>query len=214
MEPKLKLLICGKSGSGKTTLLRELLGSDVISEDKISHAAPMTVYFDQYEKGDWTVFDSKGYESGDSLKDFVSTLKGFIGKHNGFDHKTYIHNILYCIDGSGARVTNFDLEILRAFQSQVIVLLTKTDIAKYTEIYSMTKELEKNNIPSSNILRVSSVSRSGFTDLERFLHLNAPAKIEQAKNAATDEKLYATASVGIAALITGVAYKVFKTLGK
>ena len=157
--PRPNILICGYTGSGKSSLIKTLLGN-VVPADKIADGAPKTQGFDCYETPLVRIYDSKGMENGDSEETFKSTIKNFIRKLQEKDPNDvfkHIHLIWYTIQACGARVTNTDCELIQKIfnPNDVIVCLTKADIARGNQKEAMKQEVMRAGIPEKRIIFTS-----------------------------------------------------------
>ena len=133
---KPNILIAGATGVGKSSIINMVFGKDVAV---VGTGKPVTQRIDVYEseKVDVRIFDSKGYEIGadeeffDSVINLAATTKS---------PENAIHLIWYCVATSGARVTDYDMNALKAFSASnipVAVVFTKADLATDEEVTAM-----------------------------------------------------------------------------
>jgi uncharacterized protein (DUF697 family)/ethanolamine utilization protein EutP (predicted NTPase) len=149
------ILICGYTGSGKTSLIQSIFGTQTVPDDQIGHDSPMTKEFIKYLNEFIDIWDSKGLEVADNEKDFVDRTRKLITdiqKKNNPENQ--IHVVWYTIQGSGARVTSTDLELIKSIFKNVIVVITKTDITQSRQLNPMIQKLQDNDIKRENILPV------------------------------------------------------------
>lgn len=129
---KIKVVICGKTGAGKTSLIRAVTGDGCVPDDAIGHSAPKTRGFREYANGDFLFVDTEGFEncSDAEYKRFIASVEKHVV-------------MLYCIDGSGARVQKFDdcLINFARIHGTVIVVFTKKDTMRENQKEAMSSAL-------------------------------------------------------------------------
>lgn len=175
------ILICGYTGSGKTTLIQKICGEDIVSTDKISDGQPCTKSFDFYENDFFRLFDSKGLEPGKNQEEeFVTNVKDLVRKLREDDNlDNHIHLIWYCIQGSGARVTDCDLRLIKNIfnMDHEIAVITKRDITRDNQYDAIKRILSDSGVPESRILGVSDLDTGLLTNLlEKSLELLPDAR--------------------------------------
>ena len=178
------ILVCGYTGSGKTTLIQKICGKDIVPDEKISHGQPCTQNFDYYENDFFRLYDSKGLEPGNNKEEeFLSSTKELVRdlrKDDNLDN--HIHLIWYCIQGSGARVTDCDLKLINDIfnKDHEIVVITKIDITRPNQLDEMLhgpKGLLLSGVSKSRILTVSDEDNRLLTELlEKSLELLPDAR--------------------------------------
>lgn len=152
---KPNIIACGYTGSGKTSLIQGILGKAIVSDDKIVHGKPGTMDFVHYQNELLNIWDSKGFEPGQTEEEFIKITKEFIRKKQTTNNvDTHIHIAWYCIQGSGARVTNSDIELITKILDNVIVLITKKDITRKNQADGIIAELTKKGVSQDRILLV------------------------------------------------------------
>ena len=147
------ILICGYTGAGKSSMLRALLG-DVVSEEKIGHGRPMTSNFDIYQNDYLSVYDSKGFEPGQTEQEFIENVDSFVKKcREDSNVQNHIHLVWYCIQGAGARVTEADKRLIQnVFNKNVLVLVTKNDITRDKQRTAIKEQLIAAEVPETKII--------------------------------------------------------------
>lgn len=93
-----------------------------------------------------------------------------------------VHNIWYCIDGSGARVQTADARIIQQFSDKVLLVVTKADALRKEQTEEMLGKLLE-LLPASRIFMVSSHGKTGLTRLQE----TALEMSEKAMDTAQDE---------------------------
>jgi len=127
-------LVLGKTGTGKSSLLNYLVNKELFKAgvgkpvtQKGIH--PQSVWIDNLKV---TVYDSWGLESGDSFEDWHEMLEKEKQKHDLRQNVSeWFHSIVYCIQASGARIEDVDIDIIKSFLDEkyhVVVVLTKADL--------------------------------------------------------------------------------------
>ena len=89
--------------------------------------------YDCYENELVRIWDSKGLENGEAEEVFTAHTRDFVReKQRDPDVDNHIHLVWYTIQGSGARVTDCDLNLIRNIfnPEHVIVVVTKNDATR------------------------------------------------------------------------------------
>lgn len=127
-------LILGKTGTGKSSLLNYLLGQRCFEAGVGKPVTkrgiwPHSTMLDNFKV---TVYDSWGLESGDHFEDWHEMLNEEKQRHDLRQNVTeWFHSIVYCIQASGARIEDVDVDIINSFLEEkyhLIVVLTKADL--------------------------------------------------------------------------------------
>lgn len=139
---KVNILLAGKTGVGKSSIVNMAFGNGTA---QAGTGRPVTQKIDVYEDDnlDVRIFDSKGYELGAAAdKEFYDEVVNLSEKTN--DPKNVIHLIWYCIDSSGHRVTDYDINAIETFKKSglpVAIVLTKADLVTDEESAEIKKVL-------------------------------------------------------------------------
>lgn len=151
------ILVCGYTGSGKTSLVKAILG-DVVPENAIGDGRPMTMGYDCYENELVRIWDSKGLENGEAEEEFTAHTRDFVReRQHDPDVDNHIHLVWYTIQGSGARVTDCDINLIRNIfnPEHVIVVVTKADLTRDRQKEALVQALEEAGIRRSRIVFTS-----------------------------------------------------------
>jgi uncharacterized protein (DUF697 family) len=151
------VLVCGYSGSGKTALIQAICG-DLVPDGAIGDASPATMGFDEYANEHIRVWDSKGMELGDGEQEFTSAMQRFVRERQSDSCvDNHVHIVWYTIQAPGARITACDLALIRDVfhPGNVIVVLTKADIARHGQIEAMTRRLTEAGMDPKRVIATS-----------------------------------------------------------
>ncbi|MCQ2378212.1 MAG: hypothetical protein MJ016_03245 [Victivallaceae bacterium] len=166
MAMKPNILVCGKTGVGKTSLIQAVTHRGVVPDSAIGNGRPATSGFQLYETEIADFIDSEGMDPGkqsvDEYADFI--LGEVLGRLDTNETDRIIHNIWYCIDGSGARIQDADAEIIKTLSDKVLLVVTKSELMLQEQIESMMKSLLE-LIPRERIVMVSADNKTGLTQL-------------------------------------------------
>ena len=163
-QKKPTILVFGQVGVGKTTLIQKILGDDVVPNDAISSYKPGTKSFVEYRNDYLTLVDSMGFEPGMTIDDFKIGIKSKVRElQTDSDIKNHIHLSWYCIQGSSARITDTDLKLIKDVLSsdRTIVVITKSDITKDSQLSDMMNYLVESGIKRDRIVSVNETEEIG-----------------------------------------------------
>ncbi len=133
MKARYNVVFVGKTGTGKSALINYLYG-DKIRETGVGK--PVTqkgFHYVDFEINELSVrfFDSWGLEVGKEDK-WLGLLNEELEKRDtGKSAEEWFHSVFYCIQGSGHRVEDSDIRIIKLFidkNYKVAVILTKADL--------------------------------------------------------------------------------------
>ena len=146
---KINVILLGKTGSGKSTLINAVLGEEMA---KVGVGSPITQKNTMYtsSKIEWlTLFDTKGFELGD-FHYAQSNLAALIRHNKDKKSEDRIHLCWYCINDTGKRYENEEINLIRYLMQYlpVIVVMTQTisDNNFYNAFYQDNHDMVNNNI--------------------------------------------------------------------
>ena len=151
------ILVCGYTGSGKSSLIKAILG-DIVPAEAIGEGKPRTMGYDHYENEEISLWDSRGLELGETEEQFVEQTRQFLNSRvKDMDVDNHIHLVWYVIQGSGARVTDCDLSLIKEIFSpkNLIVVITKSDITRQNQKDAIKKVLLQNGLSEKHIVFTS-----------------------------------------------------------
>ncbi len=178
------ILVCGYTGSGKSSLAKAILG-DLVPDHAIGDGRPMTMGYDCYENDLVRLWDSKGLENGEAEQEFTEHTREFVRqRQNDSDVDNHIHLVWYTIQGSGARVTDCDLNLIRNIfnPEHVIVVVTKADATRLRQREALLEALKAAAIPENRIVFTSD-AESGAMGCKELMHLSYSLLPEAYKDA-------------------------------
>ena len=184
MSMKPNILVCGKTGVGKTSLIQAVTHRGVVPDSAIGNGRATTEGFQIYETEIANFIDSEGMNPGtqsvDEYADFI--LNEVLERLDSEDSDNLIHNIWYCIDGSGARIQDADANIIKTFSDKVLLVVTKCELMRKEQTEAVMNTL-LDLIPRERIVLVSAENKTGLAQLIA----KAQEMSEQAMNGAEEE---------------------------
>ncbi len=164
MKPN--ILVCGKTGVGKTSLIQAVTHRGVVPDSAIGNGRATTEGFQLYETEIANFIDSEGMNPGaqsvDDYADFI--LNEVLERLDSSDSENLIHNIWYCIDGSGARIQDTDAKLIKTLSDKVLLVVTKSELMRKEQIEAVMNTLLE-LIPRDRIVMVSAENQTGLSQL-------------------------------------------------
>ncbi len=181
MKPN--ILVCGKTGSGKTSLIQAITDDGTVPESAIGHGAPATRGFQVYSTPAANFIDTEGFVPGQSLEEMVEFIRAEMRRRLASDSPEFlVHCIWFCVDGSGARITDAEMQVIRHFSSRCLLVLTKMDLLEGSDRGRKQREelhaAAQSCLDASRIVIVSAKDRTGLKTL-----------VEQSENLARETML-------------------------
>ncbi len=166
MNMKPNILVCGKTGVGKTSLIQAVTHRGVVPDSAIGDGRATTLGFQVYETDAANFIDSEGMNPGtQSVDDYVDfILDEMMDRLETEESGNLVHNVWYCIDGSGARVQETDAKLIRTFRDNMLLVVTKSELMRQEQIESMMNELLE-LLPREQIVLVSAENKTGLAQL-------------------------------------------------
>ena len=166
LNMKPNILVCGKTGVGKTSLIQAVTHRGVVPDSAIGNGRATTQGFHVYETDAANFIDSEGMNPGtqsvDEYVDFI--LDEMMDRLETEESGNLIHNVWYCIDGSGARIQETDARLIRTFRKNMLLVVTKSELMRKEQIEAMMKEL-LTVLSREQIVIVSAENRTGLAQL-------------------------------------------------
>jgi len=167
------VLVCGYTGSGKSSLIKAICGG-IVPDDEIGDGRPKTMEYKKYETEDIRVYDSRGLELGETETKFTAMTKDFVRNlQNDSNVDNHIHLVWYAIQGSGARITDCDINLMQNIfdPNHLIVVLTKKDITRPDQLEALTARLIEAGVSPQRIVATSDL-QSGAKGCKELMRLS------------------------------------------
>lgn len=140
---KPNILLIGGTGVGKSSLINECFGSE-LAKTGIGKPVTQTIESFSCEGIPIVLFDTKGYEIGSEReKKFVAEVITYSA--NSLSTSKPLHLVWYCIQASGGRITQFDIETIRKIDSHgipIAVVITKAEMFSDDESKDFIKTIQ------------------------------------------------------------------------
>ncbi|SBW08352.1 hypothetical protein KL86DYS2_13353 [uncultured Dysgonomonas sp.] len=163
---QLNIVVIGKSGVGKSSLLNYLVDKEIF---ETGVGAPVTSeYFKEYRftslenNIEYNLFDTKGIEPS-TTEEFLLNIRAKINEYDSCeDIYQMIHTIYYCIASSSKRLEPFEIELINELSEfvTIVLILTKSDLAKGTDIIDMKKYINDVLSPHVQIISICSIEQT------------------------------------------------------
>lgn len=182
---KANVLVCGYTGSGKTSLLQIIFGKETVPDSAIGHGSSTTADYIPYENAKVKIWDSEGFSFGNAEEKFLEKTRSFIRNlQDDIDIDNHVHIVWYTIQGCMARVTEYDLDLIRKIFKNVIVIITKKDITKEKQMDDILNNprtgLITHDIQMDRILAVDETDRESIKKLIDLTYNLLPAAYRDA----------------------------------
>lgn len=148
---KLNILVIGKSGAGKSTLINAVFGKDFA---KTGSGKPVTQKLKKFQKGDLSIYDSKGLELQDD--DAYEEIVDFIDTQKTKPVDKQIHLAWLCVSEGMRRVEDGEKELYKKLQEQripTIIVITKAQQDK-DEKGNHFSDIAKKEFNTTEVMRV------------------------------------------------------------
>ncbi|MEE4461988.1 GTPase [Azotobacter chroococcum] len=135
---KANLMVVGGTGVGKSSLINRVFGEELA---KTGAGAPVTRGCEKYEREHVPVviFDTEGYEIVDGGVDnsnFQQSVIKEIERRESLELKEQIHLYWYCISASNHRITDYDIDNIKALSlrhAELAIVITQCDNEEVNE---------------------------------------------------------------------------------
>ncbi|WP_109477537.1 GTPase [Paraburkholderia sp. C35] len=139
------ILVCGGTGAGKSTLINLTLADEKLRA-AVNAGRPVTQVVEKYQGELITVYDSPGYESGESSqKKYKETVLDLIFRNKN-STENRIHMAWYCISQGNDRVLDIDIQTINGIRKvdvPLAVVLTQADKGEQGGFEKLKALLEK-----------------------------------------------------------------------
>lgn len=137
------VLILGRSGSGKSTLINTIFGEKV-AQAGTGRPVTQTYQFYSNEQTLINLYDTRGWEGGKNDEEtFLAQTQELLQTSD-----TPPDIVWYVVEGAGARFTQYDRTVISTVLGEldVIVVITKSDIAHNEQIEQLKSTIERANL--------------------------------------------------------------------
>jgi len=133
MKARYNVVFVGKTGVGKSALINYVYGDEIVKTGVGKPVTQRGFHCVDFEINGLPVrlFDSWGLEVGKE-QEWLGDLEEELKKRGtGKSAEEWFHSVFYCIQGSGHRVEDSDVQIIKRFiddKYKIAVILTKADL--------------------------------------------------------------------------------------
>lgn len=139
-NPRPVILVAGPTGAGKSTLINLVFGREVA---ETGQGKPVTRHMDKFENEFVVLYDSRGYEHGETAQEeFFREIEQFIDDKQR-DPAKAINIVWYCISAPNSRILDVDGKMLRFFREKGIpaaLIFTQVDCVSQDQLDALTEE--------------------------------------------------------------------------
>ncbi|MBA0195489.1 50S ribosome-binding GTPase [Pectobacterium brasiliense] len=164
-KEKFNIILFGATGVGKSSLVNAVFGEEIV---KSGVGKPVTQHLEKITvpKKGLVLWDTKGIESKDyegTINQLKKEIKSSFDSYSHFDDVPHLGWM--CIDASGARVEQRDIEligILKEYEIPIVIVFTKTLEEDTDEfVHEAINEIDKHHgsYVADNYVRVNSKDR-------------------------------------------------------
>lgn len=150
------IMIIGKTGVGKSTLINSIFREE-LAETGVG--SPVTPHLRKYQKDDIpiAIYDSKGLELTKKVqKKIRKEIKDEIVKRARSGKETEcIHALWYCINASGNRIEQFEIQWIEEL-AQILPVIVVLTMSLGEEADNLYQEIDKKNLPIKSIQKILS----------------------------------------------------------
>lgn len=156
-------LLVGRTGTGKTSLAQRFLSKEIVPDSLISDFEPATQDYTMYSNDSLRIWDSRGLENADTPERAYLEFRALgIREYNRNQGRDLPHLMLHCVLGPGARVTDFDIHLMRKMPLASLALITKSDCTTERQLRGMTGRFVSGGIDPMDVIPCSASTGDGL----------------------------------------------------
>jgi uncharacterized protein (DUF697 family)/GTP-binding protein EngB required for normal cell division len=150
---RFNVLICGKTGVGKSTLINAIFGTDVAATGNGLPVTLKTEYF-RHDRLPLGVFDSQGFETGESGDEIFLRLTDEITKRRNGPISEQVHVVWYTVRANDRRFEDSQATFVRGLANlgvPVIVVLTQVAVREgqiHPDALELATVIASRNLPT------------------------------------------------------------------